>query len=411
MSFFQNVSYRKGSIFFFGSVLAGVLALGIGAGTVAALEIRTRDTSISEEEYIDDDLFLFGDEITVDGTVTGDLVASGDRVTITGTVGGNVYVSGGEVLISGEIGRSLYAAGGRVKISGEVERSIYTAGGMVLISSDARIDEDLLAAGGQLDIGGIIGDDVWAAGGNVDSQARVEGDFIVSGGVIRADEDDVAGDYKVNQGRTGAGWIWEEDGSDEVQKAVKGSVITTAFLRIMWFLGSVLVGVILIWLLPVKTSDIVDKIGLDMGEFVWSLLVGLLVTAAAPLAIILLVATVLGAPVAFLFVGLLVFLLVFGSLWFDMAIGSRILEAFGYTDSRLFASLLVGKAIRALIILIPCIGALYSLITAWVVVGAAVRMKLEKVQESRGATKSMKESLMPKDMKMPKKTKKRVKKK
>ena len=43
---------------------------------------------ISAEEIVEDDLYCFGDEITIDGQVKGDLVAAGRLIRVNGTVDG-----------------------------------------------------------------------------------------------------------------------------------------------------------------------------------------------------------------------------------------------------------------------------------------------------------------------------------
>lgn len=384
------MNFTRRFLFLVIAVVLVCIGIGsVGAGLVSAVEIRTRDTTISEEEYVDDDLFLFGNEITVDGTVTGDLVASGEKVTISGSVAGNVYASGGEVFVSGEVGKSLYAAGGRVKVSGMVERNAYLAGGMILVSSDAYVKEDLLVGGGQLDLDGLVGDDLWATGGNIDIQSQVEDDLIVSGGVVSAVEENVGGDYKVSSNKEGTDIGWKgDDLANEIDQAAKGSFFFTALLRVLWFFGMILVGVLMIRYVPVKTGDMVKNVGSDIGEFLLSMAVGLLISAALPLVVIFLLITVIGAPLALLLVGLVLFLVIFGSLWVDTAIGSKILSVFGYKDKNLYASLVAGRVVRAVITLIPCVGALYSMVLAWVVIGAAVRMKFERVRKSTKKSKS-----------------------
>ncbi len=378
-------------------------SFGILGGSVLAAEVRTRDVTISEDEYIDDDLFLFGGDIVVDGVVTGDLVAVGDNVVISGTVGGDVYAGGGEVTISGELGKSLFATGGRIKISGVVERNVYIGGGMVLFCSDVLVMGDLLVGGGQLDLDGWVGDYLLEVGGNIDVQAEVGDDLNISGGVVKADEDNVGGDFKVtvnDKESEDFSWLTRRAG-DEAQNLARNSVVIGLFTRILWFLGMFLVGVLFIRFVPVKTRDVVDKISKNLGEFMWSMAIGLLVTSALPIAAVLLAITIVGAPVAILLVAIFLFLVFFGSVWADMAVGQRITGALGYKKGDLYVPLLTGQILRAILMLIPCVGVLYALVMAWAVVGAAVRMKFERVQVSTGGkrTKMKSDSSLKKEKK------------
>ena len=117
-----------------------------------------------------------------------------------------------------------------------------------------------------------------------------------------------------------------------------------------------------------------------------SLAIGLVVSAALPLAVVFLLITVIGAPLAVFLVALALFLVVFGSLWADIAVGKRVLELFGYDDDKLYGSLFAGKLIRSIITLVPCVGLIYSMVTGWAVIGAAVRMKFEKVKVASKTT-------------------------
>ena len=77
-------------------LIAFIVAL-IGAPAAFAADFRT-DTSISigEDEVINDDLYLFGTTITVNGIVNGDVFAAGNSLTVNGTVNGNVFLMGQE---------------------------------------------------------------------------------------------------------------------------------------------------------------------------------------------------------------------------------------------------------------------------------------------------------------------------
>ena len=71
-------------------LLAMLAAASCSLVSVEAAEFRTADKAgnviIKSDETIDDDLYVFGRQITIDGTVNGDLVAFGEQITINGAV-------------------------------------------------------------------------------------------------------------------------------------------------------------------------------------------------------------------------------------------------------------------------------------------------------------------------------------
>jgi len=370
--YFKNFIKVVLPVFLFLGLIAFVLP-------VDAAEIRVDDVTVSEDEYIEDDLYLFGDEIKMEGIVTGDLVASGGTVTISGTVDGDLYVSGGEVVISGDVGRSVYCTGGNVKISGVISRSLYVAGGQISFTSDSYVGEDINVVGGQLDMDGYVGDDVRAAGGTLRFTGMIDDDLIASGGTVTADEDNVGGDYKISSGDTEGRQIGDtakEVGLAKVSLRDRAMGLLTGFL---WFGGMYLAGVVFIRFAPVKTWDIVGKMSKSWKEFLLSAGVGFLVSAALPVILVVLAVTVIGAPLAILLAGLLGLILVFGGLWADMSVGKCVFSLFGYTDKRLYAALFAGRVIRLIIRIIPCVGFIYSVVLFWAVAGAVVRMKMDRI--------------------------------
>lgn len=113
---------------------------------------------VPASEVVNDDLYLSGNEIVVDGTINGDLVAFGATITINGTVNGDVI-----------------AAGQTVVINGEVADDARIAGSVLFIGENARIGSDLVSAAYSLEVraGALIGQDALFAGG----QALIAGEI------------------------------------------------------------------------------------------------------------------------------------------------------------------------------------------------------------------------------------------
>lgn len=61
------------------------------AGTASALDWRTGDSIVvAKSEVIQDDLYVAGNDVQIDGTVNGDLLVAARTVTINGDVRGNI---------------------------------------------------------------------------------------------------------------------------------------------------------------------------------------------------------------------------------------------------------------------------------------------------------------------------------
>src|SRR5919202_853906 len=128
----RSAGVRRFSILVGLALLMGLVAASPAWGTV---DTRSGDrVVIGSGEEVDDDLYVFANEVIVDGTVRGDLVAFGNKITVNGTVDGD-----------------LIAAGRSVEIGGTVGDDARIAGQTLLLRDNARVGDDLISAGFSLE--------------------------------------------------------------------------------------------------------------------------------------------------------------------------------------------------------------------------------------------------------------------
>src|SRR5690606_23629760 len=113
-----------------------------------ALEIRRSEdlVSIPAAATIDDTLIALGQDVEIDGTVTGDLIAFGQRVVIRGTVGGQLVTGARTVVIEGDLGGSVLGFAETLTVGGgAIDRNLYgfarqlTAGNAAEIRGNAIV--------------------------------------------------------------------------------------------------------------------------------------------------------------------------------------------------------------------------------------------------------------------------------
>lgn len=213
-----------------GCVAIAILVLLVARpSTVSAIEIREGDNvSVERGEVISDDLYAFGNTISIDGIVVGDVVAFGQIVYIGGDVTGSVVSAAQTVRVDGTVDGSVRAAGATVDVDGIVDGDVLAGANQVSISGSVARD---VAAGGQgvrvsgtvgrnllvgsesLVIDGTVGGDVEAQttdvtvgrqasiGGDLDywsaSEASVQGDV---GGTATRHEPTVQADRRAGPG-------------------------------------------------------------------------------------------------------------------------------------------------------------------------------------------------------------------
>ena len=127
-----------------------VLLLLLHPAPAEAIEYRVgRHVIVGADEVIDDDVYLLGETITINGTITGDVTAHALLVTINGVVGGDLLVCGPSVLVNGRVADDLRFGGW-----------------MLTLGERARVGDDVLAGGFRLatDPGSSVGGTFLAAG-------------------------------------------------------------------------------------------------------------------------------------------------------------------------------------------------------------------------------------------------------
>ncbi len=143
----------------FTAALLAILALSI-ASPALAFDGRGGDTvTIASGETVNDDVYIGGETIVVDGTIKGDLVAFAKTITINGTIEGD-----------------LIAAGRDIIINGTVQDDVRIAGAALFVGENATIGGDIIGAGASLETrkGSSTGQDLVFAG----AQALLAGEIV-----------------------------------------------------------------------------------------------------------------------------------------------------------------------------------------------------------------------------------------
>ncbi len=188
--------------------LALGLVLAVGLGTVrAARAIEIDDDGIIEaDEVIDDDVFISGESVVVDGTVNGNLFAAGGSVTINGTVNGDLIVTGANVTVNGSVDGSLAFGGQTLEVSGPVGGSVYATGSSVVLERSATVGRNVLFTGFglQAEPGSEIGRDLLVGGYQALLYGQVERDVRAEVGALEI-AGTVGGDVTATVGEPGVG--------------------------------------------------------------------------------------------------------------------------------------------------------------------------------------------------------------
>lgn len=335
-----------------------------------AMEFRSGDdVVIPAGTVIDDDLYVAGRDVRIEGTVTGDLVVAGGDVTITGDVRQDLIAAGGDLTLRGRVGQSIRAAGGTLKLSGTVGRDVLLAGGDISQESDAKVAGDGAYAGGNVTIAGRVGE-AMIAGGDVTLRGTMGPTNIQAGELTVEEATRLNGPLVYTSTSTAdiaTGAVITGGVTHHAKPARKPGVPGS---RWAWWaamiLASLLSATVLSLLLPKAAERVTSEI--ERQPLV-ALLIGFAIVVGLPIALLFLAITVVGIPLAVTLFGLYVLTWHVGWLASGLALGDFILSrrfTFKSLRSRLLAAVALGIPLLLLLQVIPFIGWLIAFLAVCV---------------------------------------------
>jgi len=357
--------------------LLAILLSIMATKPVNAAEFHFKDYTLAQDETVNDDLYITNSYTEINGLVQGDLMVTATDVKITGTVTGDIYVVGSTITFTGNTYGNLMMTGNDISVLGIVKGNAYTIGSSVNFSGN--VEKDYINIAMQTNITGSVGDDARFVTSNGTIDSLIQGDLLIIGSTYSLQEEKVTGNiYDATQ----IDAIAKQQGVDlnketEIPTPYTVNWTDKLFGALFSFCSLSLVGYVMIASAPVKTGKIMSKITGSPKDFFISLAIGFGILVVTPLALLLLSISLVGAPLAFFVLGLILFLAIFGRLWVETALGQEILHLLKSEGYRPFKSLAIGRVISVLVGLIPFVGFFYSVTLMSTAVGAFARMKLE----------------------------------
>jgi hypothetical protein len=373
-----------------------------------AAKFEFKSYVLTSDQTIDEDLYVVADDIKVDGVVDGDVILVGDTVQLNGTITGDAYILATTTNINSNVYGNIFVFGNNTKIEGLVTDNTYIVSSFLDYQADTQ--RDMLAIFFDGTLKGSIGDDLRAIGIKPNIESIIRGDLVLIGEQENLTETTVTGEIydsnRLNRIAESQGVDIEETPSFDIETTWESRTLSLTIN----FLSFLLVGFILISISPVKTYKIQEKITGSTNEFLKSLAVGFIVFMLLPIPLFILAISVVGTPAAMLIGGLLLFLMFFGKVWVETALGKEILVLLKIEGYRPFKSFLAGRVLTILVNIIPIVRGFYNMILSFVALGAIIRMKKgyyqlanKQAKEYREKNKSTKKKTTKKATKSSKK--------
>jgi hypothetical protein len=365
-------------------LFAGILLWFAPSAEAMVISSET-DVVVAKGEIIDDDLFIAGESVVIEGTVEGDLYAAGGNVKVSGTVNGDVMVAGGTVEISGTVQNDVRVAGGSINITeAQIGDSLTTMGGNVNVDKSSSIGGGVLFGAGSINIDSDVTRGVMGGGGSVKINGLVGRDLRVGAGELSLGSDTVvSGDlvYSTEQkvqllgaeqvvGRVryiepSGQAVTKQDDKPELEE---GLISKLKFGMTAWsYLAALIVGGLALYLFKKPSQIIVRNLEKNwLSCLGWGFLL-LIVTFPA---LLVLMVTGIGLPLAVILGMLFVIDLYLSKLVVGMALGKKIEAFFPKRKVGVYVSFALGLAVYYLLSIIPILGGFVRLVTLLLGLGA-----------------------------------------
>lgn len=361
------------------SVLAWFAFFVLTAAAAEAATFRSGDAvRLAADETIDDDLYVSGGTLDVEGTVDGDLVVAGGTVNISGEVTGALIVAGGTVNVTGQVGRSVRALGGTLTFSGEIGEDLVAAGGSISVNRGGEVGRDFVQAGGRATMSGVVGRNVMARSGELTLAGEVGGDVRawaetlrisdgarIDGGVTYTSE----AEAQIDPGATIAGGVEQREPPAVPAVGPAGMLFRWARL----FVGFFALGAIFLLLAPGFAQETV----VALRERPWGNLgVGTLVALLTPLAltVVFMVGLAVGGWwIAAIGAGAFLLLMVLGTIVSALTAARVVLDRSASQPWSLWWALFLGLVVLTLVRYVPVLGWVAMIAAAFFGSGALIQ--------------------------------------
>lgn len=350
-----------------------LLSLLMLAPCPASIFKTGESVGVGSNEVIDQNIYLAGNLININGEVDGDVITLGNVIIINGLVSGDLLAAANSVTVNGNVTGDVRTAGSIVMINGEVGGEVLAGVGQLIISEDSSVAEVNAGAGSIIISGAVIGN-VTAVADNVTVT-----DKGIIGGVLNytssnkaeiADENSISL-IQQNEPKNGRSWSWT-------------NMLPISYLGIALIVFSVLSKLLTGFILTRISKNNIKELKERMNkEFLNQSIIGFAVMILVPIAAIIGLVTIIALPLILVALGLYLITLYLASVTAAFFVGSKALELLKVDKQSLTIELFIGVLIIELINWVPFIGWVFNFIILLFSLGALTNLLKNKYADAK----------------------------
>ncbi|MFH1838413.1 MAG: polymer-forming cytoskeletal protein [Candidatus Kuenenbacteria bacterium] len=366
---------------------------------VQKIEKNNGNVYINSNEIIEDDLIVRGQIVEINGLIKGDLFVFGQTITINGNVEGDIIGLGQSIIINGNVNGNVRIFGQSIKFNNQIDKNVNVAGESIFFTEKSKIGKNLLIFGQNIEVNGKIDGNVYGTGekiylaGEISKNVNLNTASLVlqPKTIIKGDLNYVAPQKaKIESGAQISGKTFYKIPSFE--KKEKKHTIGFFFWKLVSLFGFLITGLIFISLFHKQTLEIIDQI----KKTPWKNLgFGIIYFIITPIILLLLIAVLIGIPLAFIGMCLYFIILYLSQLFVGMTIGviinknlkepkenvNQVITEQEQKNNLIWLTIL-GMLILMILFNIPFIGWIIKLMVIWIGLGGIINVINLKIKHS-----------------------------
>ena len=345
--------------------------------------VSTNETS--KDSYKNSDVYLMGDNVTIDYVVDGNLFVMADTVTINSKIGGDAFIMAKTINVGDQayIFSNLFAMADSIDIKGVVY-DVYALAQNFTVSN-GYIYRDAKLCCNTININGTIGRNAFVSCSNINFNTDENDKGIIYGDLTYSTPSELSFDKNIVNGN-----VTYKAPKVSPEKSVRE--IVASYIS---DLGAFLAFVIIIWLVCLWVAP---KFLNDTNKFVGKktlnvLGTGLLTLIAVPIACIILLLLQLTAGISLLTVAIYILALIVAKSIFTIVANNYLCSKLNINkNTGIFGMLIVSGVIVWVISELPYVGGIVSFIISVLGLGVLVSAILPKKAKKASDTNEVKET-------------------
>ena len=345
--------------------------------------VSTNETS--KDSYKNSDVYLMGDNVTIDYVVDGNLFVMADTVTINSKIGGDAFIMAKTINVGDQayIFSNLFAMANSIDIKGVVY-DVYALSQNFTVSN-GYIYRDAKLCCNTININGVIGRNAFVSCSNINFNTDENDKGIIYGDLTYSTPSELSFDKNIVNGN-----VTYKAPKVSPEKSVRE--IVASYIS---YLGAFLAFVIIIWLVCLWLAP---KFLNDTNKFVGKktlnvLGTGLLTLIAVPIACIILLLLQLTAGISLLTVAIYILALIVAKSIFTIVANNYLCSKLNINkNTGIFGMLIVSGVIVWVISELPYVGGIVSFIISVLGLGVLVSAILPKKAKKASDTNEVKET-------------------